>query len=371
MRIGIDCRSLEGQKTGVGVYLSNLMQHIIKLADESIRFICYFENEIPSVFWLNDKRIEAKIIKLPVQNNLFWSSIRLPFELVEDRVDLFHSPSYTTPFFKLKKTIVTIHDISYAANPEWYPYKSDYFRRYYYHRSAKSADIILTGSEFSKNEIIKYYGIDEWKVKVIYYGLDKRFIDDMGSKASNSVLNKYGIFDDYILYVGNLHYRRNLERLIEAFITLKNENKIFETLKLVIVGKDEGSLNKLLSLYSSRSDLIFTDYVEDEDIPELYRQAKCLALLSFYEGLGFPILESMASGTPSVVSDIEVFREIFKDNCLFVNPYDINEITQAIFNVLTNNELYRDLSVKGKTYASSFDWENTARKTLDQYLSCA
>ena len=120
MKIGIDCRCLEGEKTGVGVYLSNLMQHILALADQSDRFICYFEEEEPSLPWLEDSRVEKSVIKLPIRNNFLWNTCRLTYELMKDKVDVFHAPSYTTPFLKTKKTIVTIHDISYAVNPEWY-----------------------------------------------------------------------------------------------------------------------------------------------------------------------------------------------------------------------------------------------------------
>lgn len=367
MKIGIDCRSLEGQKTGVGVYLSNLMRNIIKLADESIRFICYFEHEIPTVSWLCDKRLETKIIKLPIQNNLLWSSVRLPLELIKDRVDLYHSPSYTTPFFKVKKTIVTIHDISYAVNPKWYAYKLGRFREYYYYKSAKHADKIITVSEFSKTEIVRQYKIDDQKVKVIYHGLDEKFLKNSSQEEDVSVLDKHGIKGDYLLYIGSIHFRRNVRRLIEAFVKLKNDYEDLDDLKLVIVGKDEGTLNSLISVNGNREDIIFTDYIDDNDICCLYKRAMCFLFLSFYEGFGFPILESMASGTPVIVSNIEVFKEIYKDYVVSVDPYDVCEIKDAIYKLITNYNFRKELSVRGKDYATSFAWETTAKKTLDVY----
>lgn len=367
MRIGIDCRCLEGEKTGVGVYLSNLIQHVLELANQSCRFICYFDEEVPSFPWLKDSRVEKRVVRIPIRNNFLWSTLRLPFKLMKDNVDVFHAPSYTTPFLKIKNTIVTIHDISYAVNPEWYSYKSDFIRRYYYYKSARNADIILTVSEFSKAEIVKYYRINPDKIRVIYHGINRRFLEDIDINNITTVLNKYNIKGEYILSIGSLHPRRNLGRLIEAFIKLKNENKDFNQLKLVLVGKDEGSSKQLLSLYGTRNDLIITGYIPEKDIIPLYRGAKCFAFLSFYEGFGFPILEAMAGGLPTLISDIQVFKEIFKDNSLFVNPYNVDEIKNNMFRILTDEGLRKDLSNKGKRHASSFMWKTTAKKTLDIY----
>jgi glycosyltransferase involved in cell wall biosynthesis len=367
LKIGIDCRCLEGEKTGVGVYLSNLMQHILESANQPMCFICYFWGKPPSLPWMKGPRIKKRIIKPIVQNNFFWSTFQLPFYLAKDKVDILHAPSYTTPFIKTRKTIVTIHDISYAVNPAWYSYKSDIIRRRYYYQSAKSADIILTVSEFSKNEIIKYYQINPEKVIVTYHGLDKKFLQNLDDNTVQNILKKYHIDGDYVLYVGSIHPRRNIERLIEAFIKLKNEYERFHTLKLVLTGKDEGSLKKLLLLYGKRNDLIFTGYVPEEDIILFYKRAKCFTFLSFYEGFGFPILESMASGIPTLISDIQVFREIFKDNSLLVDPYDVDKIKNCLFRILTDEYLRNTLSRKSKEYATSFLWKTTAKKTLDAY----
>ncbi|MCF6149644.1 MAG: glycosyltransferase family 4 protein [Candidatus Kuenenia sp.] len=369
MKIGIDCRCLEGNITGVGVYLSNLLQNILKLSDQSIRFVCYFEKKIPPFSWLEDARIEKKILSFKTKNNFLWSTFILPICMAKDNPDIFHAPSYTTPFIKTKKTILTIHDICYAAKPEWYSYKSDFFRRYYYYKSARNADIILTVSEFSKNEIIKHYRIDSKKIKVIYHGVNEKYFQNIDKNNIVSILKKQNIEGDYILYVGNIHPRRNLECLINAFIKLKNEHDCFDRLRFVIAGKDEGLLHKLLSLYGKRKDVIFTGYVREEYIQPLYNGAKCFVYPALYEGFGFPILESMACGTPTIISDIPVFREIFKDNSLFTDPYNINEIKKNIYKILTNEKLQKDLSGKGRSCASLFTWKDAAAKTLKIYES--
>ncbi len=364
MKIGIDCRCLEGDKTGVGTYLSNLMPHILALADKSICFVCYFKGGIPSFAWLNDKRVKKRVINLPTSNNFLWLTVRLPLELMKDRVNVLHAPSYTTPFIKTLRTIVTVHDISYAVNPAWYSYKSDFIRRYYYYRSAKSADTIITVSEFSKNEIVKHYRINPEKIKVVYHGTNKRFFE---STRNSAILEKYAVSGAYVLYVGNLHTRRNIDRLIAAFIRLKNGHNQFRLLKMILVGKDEGVLKGLLSLYGYRDDIVFTDYVPEEDMPFFYGEARCLVFPSLYEGFGFPVLEAMASGLPTIISDIPVFREIFKENSLFVNPYNVDEIKNALFRLLTDEALRNSLSQKGKKHAASFLWETAAKKTLDIY----
>lgn len=364
MKIGIDCRCLEGEKTGVGTYLSNLIPHILSLADKSICFVCYFEQRIPLFAWLDDARIKKRVITLPACNNFLWLTIRLPIELIKDRVNILHASSYTTPFIKMLKTIVTIHDISYAVNPAWYSYKSDFIRRYYYYKSAKSADTIITVSEFSKSEIVKYYRINPEKIKVIYHGTNKRFFQHTQDSV---ILEKYGVSGDYILYVGNLHTRRNIDRLIAAFVRLKSDHNQFHLLKMVFVGKDEGLLTSLLSLYVYRDDIIFTNYVPEEYMPLFYGGARCLIFPSLYEGFGFPVLEAMASGLPTIISDIPVFREVFKDNSLVVNPFNVDEIKNALFRLLTDEALWNSLSEKGKKHAASFTWEMAAKKTLEIY----
>jgi glycosyltransferase involved in cell wall biosynthesis len=215
----------------------------------------------------------------------------------------------------------------------------------------KNSRHIITVSEFSKNEIAKYFGIDKNKISVVYNGVDQQF----RPKKENN-------YEQYILGVSSVAYHKNFIKLIEAF-SLLNRNDI----KLYIVGGlnekifGKNSL-KILEYAKNNDNIIFLGRVDDEKLIELYSNAICFVYPSLYEGFGIPPLEAQACGCPIVVSDIPVFKEIYADSAVYFNPLDPNDISCKINNILNDSNLRKILTQKGLENAKKFTWDNSAKQ---------
>lgn len=367
MKIGIDGRGLIGKKTGVSRYLGNLLKNLLEIDKENIYRI-YLPSNSPLNIEINSSNLEKKIIKFPIfQNNITWTHIRLPMELFFNKVDLFHSPSYILPFLRNCKSMVSILDLSYELHPEWYPLKSQQVRLFSY-LSAKTSNKIITISESVKEEIIKIYKIKEEKIEVIYLGVDGVFNPINKEFAKRKIKEKFNINNKFILYVGWIHTRRNIERLLKAFKKVKNE--IPEKYNLVLIGTiiwPYINLNKLLYELNLKEDVTYIDYVSDEDLVLLYNAAELFIYPSLYEGFGLPLLEAMACGCPVVTSNLSSLPEVVRDAGYLINPYDEDEIAKAMLEILKNENLKENLIKKGLERIKKFSWRKTAEETLEVY----
>ncbi len=387
MTIAIDARSLEGQKTGVGRYLINLLKYW--KGEKDLRFILYFQNSIPEDKILKSRNFIKKIIKNPInlKSNAFWQHFTLLAALKKDHPIFFFSPSYLLPFFCSIKSAVTIHDISYEARPEWFSLSNRILLRKMSFCAAKKAEIIFTPSNFSKNEIIKYYKVNPEKIKVTPLGVGESFkkksvqflpqnnsaavqdnykFDD--SEKIKKIKEKYGIKNKFVFYIGSIFNRRHLSKIIKAFEKLNLPDYQFliigknHTYPFVDIEKQIQKTNNFLK----RNAIIKKDYLFDEDLILIYNFASLFIWLSDYEGFGLPILESMASATPVITNKTGSIPEVAGDAAIFVkNTTDTEEISQAIYKGLTDENLRKDLIEKGFQQVKKFSWEKCARETLD------
>jgi len=221
-------------------------------------------------------------------------------------------------------------------------------------------------SRATKRDLVQHLGIPEERISVVYEGIDHRLL-----KPTSRRLTQY----PYLLFVGSEHPRKNFARLLRAFTRLKRERE-FKDLKLLKVGKaggPEAEFRKhtlqVINELNILGDVVFTDYVAEEDLPAYYSGAECFILPSLYEGFGFPPLEAMACGCPVIVSNVTSLPEIAGEAAIKVDPYDINEIAGALRQVLTDVNLRQELISKGLERAGQFSWEKTARGTLEVYES--
>ena len=370
MKIAIDARSLEGQKTGVGRYLINLLKYWKDERD--IRFILYFQNSIPKDEILESQNFIKKIIKNPInlKSNAFWQHFTLPANLKKDRPNFLFSPSYLLPFFCPTKSAVTIHDVSYETRPEWFLLSNRILLKKVSFRAAKKAKIIFAPSNFSKNEIIKYYKIKAEKIKVTSLGAGESFkkisFDD--SEKIKKIKEKYGIKDKFIFYIGSIFNRRHLPEIIKAFEKLNLPDYQF-----LIIGKNhtypfidiEKQIQKTNN-FLNRDAIIKKDYLSDKDLVSVYNSASLFIWLSDYEGFGLPILESMACAAPVITNKAGSIPEVAGDAAIFIeNPNDFEEISQAIYKGLNDENLRKNLIEKGFQQVKKFSWEKCARETLD------
>jgi glycosyltransferase involved in cell wall biosynthesis len=263
----------------------------------------------------------------------------------------------------LKKTIVTCYDIIPIAyyntrNPIWKLNE----------KGLKKAEKIITISEFSKSDISKYIKYPEEKIEVIHPAVDHNlYYQNRNKKALKKYRMKEG--EKVVLYVGAEDPRKNVQFLINSFRKLKNR---IPHVKLLKVGmpNDIGVRGKLLKHIDSlnlQNDVIFTGYVSESELAEIYNAVDLFVFPSLYEGFGMPPLEAMACGTPVITSNTSSLPEVVGDAAITVDPYDINKFAEEMYEVLTNEELKEEMIRKGLERSKIFSWDSSAKKTLKVY----
>ncbi|MCM8809184.1 MAG: glycosyltransferase family 4 protein [Candidatus Omnitrophica bacterium] len=377
MKIGIDANPLlDEKKTGIGWYAYNLIKNIEKVDKENIYIL--FSNSLSRY----KKKYE---IKKNFKSKNFYVSIRpfpflvwnyvvakiFPFEFLYGNLDLIHTLHVLTPIplsFHVKQ-VITIHDLIPLINLNLCPTES-LILKIIIPKAVKKADMIITVSYNTKKDLLNHFKIDSEKITVIYPGLHHeniRPIEDY--EKIEDLKKKYGIYGKYLLFVGAIEPKKNIPKLIDAFIIVKEK---FPELKLVLCGKigwkAEIFYKKMKDLPEKiKKDIILTGYVPVSDLPYLYNGCEVFVFPSLYEGFGSPVVEAMGCGVPVVTSNISSLPEVVGDAGILVNPENKEEIAEAILSILTDQNLKKTLSKKGIERAKLFSWENTAKKTLELY----
>jgi len=372
MRIALVNHSSRG--SGMGKFALELHEQLNDKCSVEHIFLNYEAREIDKI---SKNQIEclSKFRKYPIDYKyLFCYRIqkRIP------AYDLYHITTQNLSFLKLEPKIVTCYDMFYHALPmdrDVLYHRFPIGKLYKVHANlvlsgiAKAARVI-TISEFSKNQIVEYLNYPEDKIKVIYEGVDHKMYKP--TPKEELILEKYGIPKDQklILYVGSEHPRKNLPILLKAFHKLKAS---LGNIKLIKVGQSDfrGGRKKLLQLIRELDlgeDIVFTEYVPEEDLPKLYNAADLYVSPTIYEGgFALPVLEAMACGCPAITSNIPPLLETVSDGGILIDPNDVNGIASAMYNVLTNEALKQDMIEKGLRRAQMFSWERAAQETLKVY----
>jgi glycosyltransferase involved in cell wall biosynthesis len=299
--------------------------------------------------------------------NAGWTLLGLPQAMYRGRVDLLHAPSYTAPFWAPAPIVLTVHDVSYARHPEWFPYRRDALRRAFYRYSALSATTVITDSTFSASEIREAYGIPHERLVVVPLGVDASFHVAHGAASAAPP----GVSSPYVLHVGDLHERRNLPMLVGAVLEARGRSPALGNLSLVLAGVDRGIRESLLTLAAdgrAPGAVVALGSVEEIELRALYRGAFALLYPSFYEGFGLPLVEAMACGTPIVASQAASFPEVVGDAGLLLDPRRGQDWADALVRLGAEPALSADLRARGLARASRFTWKRTAEMTLEAYL---
>ena len=369
MKIAIDAR-MGHERVGMGVYVSGLISHLGKIDKENEYFVIVHKGK-KADFIPRQQNFIVWETSISYENHFrrdIWEQVYLPWKLHKHRIDVYHGPSYVLPIFAKNKMVLTIYDMTLFATHDWYNPISRFRVQKLLRASAKKAHKIIAGSENSKRDIIEILRVPEEKVRVIYIGVNDMYkpIDDQ--HELDSIKARYGITGRFVLHVGSLNPRKNIPRLIDAYGRLPAE--ILEEYQLVIAGKrswkSEGIFAKVKQ--SGLEDrVIFTGFVEDDDLPLLMNAADLLVFPSLYEGFGIPPLEAMACGTPVVASNASSIPEVVGDAALLFDPYNIEEMADAMYRALTDEQLRNELRRKGFERVKLFSWEKAARETLAVY----
>jgi len=386
MRIGIDVRPLlqnYHRFRGIGYYTYNLIRNIGKIDTENEYILFASENAngvdlniMHNKFWKEE--YQTPRIKKPVRlaNHLqwLWDRLFLPRVISNSKIDIFHATDNNSiPISHSCKVIATIYDLIPCIFPKHYfnSLKTLDLRYNYYRQlaAAKKSAMIITISEYSKKDIMRILHVSEEKIKVIYLAANEKFKPIKDNQILEKVKAKYNINRPFALYVGGFDYRKNVERLIKSFYLFSQQST--EDLQLVIGGcignKIALELKQLISLLNLKEKIVLPGFIADRDLPAMYSAAELLIFPSLYEGFGLPVLEAMACGTPVICSNTSSLSEVAGDAAILVNPYDEEEIAQAMKRVLSNPDLREKMKRKGLERAKLFSWEQTAKKTLKVY----
>jgi glycosyltransferase involved in cell wall biosynthesis len=357
-------------RVGIGRYAFEIVSHLYECIESEASDVdarVYLPSRPLSDLPKETKRWKY-VLKGPKK---FWTFAGLPLALRTDnpKPDVIFSPTHYIPRFVSMPRVMSIMDTSYLHFPELFKAKDLYQLIHWTKYSAIHSSGICTISEFSKNAIIKAYGVPESRVTVTYPGFSMP--TQIQTLSSDELSHKYGISRHFILSVGTLQPRKNYVRLIEAFGKFLQSNKQkFGEVQLVIVGKKGWLYEKILEAPKKlglQDKVKFLQFVPDSDLPSLYKNALCFALPSLYEGFGLPVLEAMAYKCPVVVSNSSSLPEIAGKAGVYVKPEDVDSIAGGLLTAVRQRNLMQGrLRInKGLNQVKLFTWEKAAKQTLE------
>jgi glycosyltransferase involved in cell wall biosynthesis len=363
MRIGVEGRTLQGERYGVARYLVNLLRNLVELEGEEEYVVYLSEPIVPLDFSSPRMRLEI----LGHAPGLTWRHLRLPLSMRRDKVDLHYSPSYFLPLVKVCPSVVVVHDLTFKVHPEWFAQDRRFRYDDLFWREVKRAERIITVSEYSKGDITRILGVDPSRVTVVHGAPDPFFQPVNDEARLAKVRDRYGLEPGFLFTVGAIHTRRNLERLIEAVSGASRD--LGEELQLLIIGTP-ASFTPPVDIWGTarrcgmESRLRHVEFIPEEDLLLLYNACGLFVYPSLYEGFGLPVIEAMACGTPVVCSGVTSLPEIAGDAALFFDPLSVEEMTQRVAGAMSDAALREELRRAGKARAASFSWRKTAEETL-------
>jgi glycosyltransferase involved in cell wall biosynthesis len=354
--IGVDAsRSVSAQPTGTEWYSRYLIEALLDRAPDRFFFRLYFNQ--PPQSKIGNPKSKIQVIPFP----RLWTHLRLSAEMILQRPDLLFVPAHVLPIIHPRRSVVTVHDLGYLHFPEAHPPR----QRWYLDRStrwhAATAAHLLADSAATKRDLIEKYRASPDKISVAYPGLDPsvKRVDDPVNIAH--VKAKYNLEGDYLLYLGTIQPRKNLQRLIQAFAACNLPST------LVLAGKRGWYADELLRQANDR--VKFVGYVDAADKNALLSGSTAFVFPSLYEGFGFPVLEAMACGVPVVCSHTSSLPEVAGEAAMLVNPLEMDDIGRGLREVTTNEDLRRTLIERGYQQAPKFTWQACAAAALNVFES--
>ncbi len=359
MRIGIDARKLHD--FGIGTYIRNLLRQLARM-DRQTEFVLLCRPEDRDGLAALGENFRAVVET--AGNYSLSEQVRIPIALKREGVTLFHAPHYVLPPLVRCRSVVTIHDCIHLMFPQYLPNRFAYaYAKASIGMAARRATRVMTVSESSKRDILRFVDTQPEKIDVIYNSYDDRFAIDPREEDVVRVSERYQLQSEFVLYAGNVKPHKNLERLIEAFDLVRKRG--LDHLKLVLIGDEISkytALRRAVHRHQLHKYVRFLGYLPEETLAVMYRLAGVFVFPSLYEGFGLPPLEAMASGTPVVTSNVSSLPEVAGDAAVLVDPYDPGAIADGIYRVLTDETLRRDLRHKGVARAGQFSWEQSVRR---------
>ena len=367
MKIAIDVHSLGTQSGGNETYCRQLLRGLAQSPEEN-QYELFYTN--PSALSAVDSAGGAFHFTPISKNPIVRICAVLPRLLAQTKPDVFHAQYVLPPFIKMK-TVLAIHDLAHEHFPEFFHPVEAFRMKTLVRWSAKRASHIMTISEFSGADIARRFDIPREKITVAHLAASPDFHPRDKAQSQEHLARRYGLTFPFSLYVGRIQARKNLPRLVEAYARLRKQGL---DARLVMVGKRDWQSGQLLDKIKElglEDCVIFPGFVPFEDLPLFYNGAEVFVFPSFFEGFGLPVVESMASGVPTITSFGSSLEEVAGDGALLIDPSDTDSITAALGKVLGDPALQKDLAARGLERSKQFTAGNLAEKALGVYRSLA
>lgn len=368
IRIGLDATPLPPRPVGAGNYIIHLIRSLAGLEHEFELVVFAYESgriligdhPLSSVEWVTFPDHSPA-------RRLIWEQTSLPRLALQQRLDLLHSLHYTRPLRLPCRSVVTLHDMTFILFPELHTRSKRLFFPWMIRYSAWTADALAAVSENTRRDAIRLLDLDPERIFTTPNGIDTVYHPIEDPIARQECQTRYDLPEEFLLFVGLVEPRKNLPLLIRAYGELASR---FPAPDLVVVGRlgwmYEDVFRQVQEL-GLKERVHFTGYVPAEDLPMVYNLAKVFIYPSRYEGFGFPPLEAMACGTPVITTAISAMQDQVGDAGLLVSPDDVAALSQAIERLLSDPDLRRVLSERGRQRAGEYTWTRTAQTTLQAY----
>ena len=368
MLIAVNTRMLiPGKMEGIGYFTLESMKRITVSHPEH-DFIFLFDRKHDPAF-IFSSNVKPLSIFPPARHPILWYlwyEWSLPFVFKKIKPDLFVSTDGYLSLSSGVKTLAVIHDLNFEHYPKDLPIFNRLFYKYFFPKYADKATRIATVSEFTKNDVVKTYGVNASKIDIVYNGVGEKF-KPVTDEVKQSVRNKHSTGSRYFLFVGALHQRKNIANLLRAFDEFQKKSS--SDIKLLLVGQKRWWTKEMEDVYltmSNKSDVIFTGRVSEDDLVLITASAFAVTYVSTFEGFGIPIVEAMKCDVPVITGNVTSMPEIAGDAALLCDPFSVTSISDAMTLLYSDENLRNTLINKGRLRHQKFSWQNTA----DSLWSC-
>lgn len=361
MVIGIDAsRAAMGQRTGTEAYAYHLIENLIPLAHDHDHILrLYFNQPPPTNLFSNPQQFEAVVIPFP----RLWTHVRLAWELQRHPPDVFFTPAHVIPRFYRRPSVATIHDLGYHYFPKAHTQWQVLYLHWSTRHNCRHSRRVIADSLATKNDLIRLYNQEPDKIAVVYPAIDPDLRPVTNEQILQDVRDKYSLPEEYLLYIGTLQPRKNLVRLVEAYIASE------VNLPLVLAGKVGWLAQPILKTIEAapaevNQQILLTGFVDDADKAALISGARALLFPSLYEGFGFPVLEGQVCGTPVMCTNTSSLPEVANGAALMVPPLDTAAMTTGIQRIVHDQSLRQELVEAGHANAQNYSWQHAASQIL-------
>jgi len=365
MRIAINALAMRRELYGVANYIRSLIQALSRVDSENEYLVIVPSESACHVQGLSE-RFYVEVGPGDPKRRIVWEQTVLPWKLKQNGIDVYHGPAFAAPLLKTCRQVVTVHDTTFRLTPKEHALRRRLYLGLMVPAMVRRCDRMIAVSNSTKADVLDLEGAREEKIEVVPLGVDERFAPMHCKKQLENVRKKYGLPDRFILFVGVIEPRKNLERLVEAYVA----SSVYHEFGLVLAGSLGWGYSNLLDKVNRvgiKERIHMPGYVADADLPTLYSAASAFVYPSLYEGFGLPVLEAMACGTPVITSCVSSLPEVAGRAAVLIDPQNTSEIASALCRVLSDRTFAGELSALGRERAKLFNWEQTARESLAVY----